>query len=59
VSDIDHRAVDFVKDKLGVRGFYSAPTAEQLSHDQRYDVIVAVSLFSHLPSATGVRGSSG
>jgi 2-polyprenyl-3-methyl-5-hydroxy-6-metoxy-1,4-benzoquinol methylase len=49
VSDIDRRAVDFVTEKLGVRGFYSAPTPEQLIHDDRYDVIVVVSLFSHLP----------
>jgi 2-polyprenyl-3-methyl-5-hydroxy-6-metoxy-1,4-benzoquinol methylase len=49
VSDIDHRAVDFVKEQFGVHGFYSAPTAEQLTYDDRYDVIVVVSLFSHLP----------
>jgi hypothetical protein len=51
VSDIDPRAVDFVRRELGVRGFYSTSGADELVHDRRYDVIVAVSLFSHLPPA--------
>jgi hypothetical protein len=49
VSDIDARAVDFVKGEFGVAGFYSAGEPEQLVHDGRYDLIVVVSLFSHLP----------
>jgi 2-polyprenyl-3-methyl-5-hydroxy-6-metoxy-1,4-benzoquinol methylase len=49
VSDIDRRAVDFVCHGLGVRGFYSTSTADELVHDGRYTVIVVVSLFSHLP----------
>jgi 2-polyprenyl-3-methyl-5-hydroxy-6-metoxy-1,4-benzoquinol methylase len=49
VSDIDRAAVDFVKARFGVDGFYSASTPEQLVHDRRYDVIVVVSFFSHLP----------
>jgi 2-polyprenyl-3-methyl-5-hydroxy-6-metoxy-1,4-benzoquinol methylase len=48
VSDIDHRAVDFVRNQFGVRGFYSAGTGEELIHEDRYDAIVVVSLFSHL-----------
>lgn len=48
VSDIDTRAVDFVKRKLGVDGFYSTTMAEDLAHAGRYDAIVVVSLFSHL-----------
>ncbi len=48
VSDVDRRAVDFVKRELGLGGFYSTPTAEGLDHEERYDVIVVVSLFSHL-----------
>jgi hypothetical protein len=51
VSDIDRRAVDFVRGGLGVRGFYSRSGADELVHDSRYDVIVAVSLFRHLPLA--------
>jgi hypothetical protein len=49
VSDTDRRAVDFVTKTFGVRGFYSSPRAEELTHDGAYDVIVVVSLFSHLP----------
>ncbi|HEX3668340.1 MAG TPA: methyltransferase domain-containing protein [Acidimicrobiia bacterium] len=49
VSDIDRRAVDFVTEKFGVRGFYSAPMADELTAEGRYDVIVVISLFSHLP----------
>ena len=49
VSDIDRRAVAFVTAKLGVRGFPSARTPEELTHDARYDVIAVISLFSHLP----------
>ncbi len=48
VSDVDPRAVDFVVKELGVKGFYSAIMAEELIHHERYDVIVVVSLFSHL-----------
>jgi SAM-dependent methyltransferase len=51
VSDIDRRAVDFVRRGLSVRGFYSTTAADELVHDGRYDVIVVVSLFSHLPLA--------
>jgi hypothetical protein len=49
VSDIDPRAVDFVSRALEVRGFYSTAGADELTHDGRYDLIVVVSLFSHLP----------
>ncbi len=48
VSDIDPRAVDFVRRKLGVRGFASTTDAGELEHAGRYDVIAVVSLFSHL-----------
>jgi methyltransferase family protein len=51
VSDIDRRAVDFVRRGLGVRAFYSTSAANELVHDGRYEFIVAVSLFSHLPPA--------
>ena len=49
VSDIDPCAVDFLRKRLGVNGFYSASTPEALNHPGRYDVVVVVSLFSHLP----------
>jgi SAM-dependent methyltransferase len=51
VSDIDPVAVQFVCQKLGVRGFPSAIDPLDLHHEDRYDVILIVSLFSHLPRA--------
>ena len=48
-SDIEPAAVDFVAAALGVSGFYSTRRAEDLAHEGRYDVILAASLFSHLP----------
>jgi SAM-dependent methyltransferase len=51
-SDIDPRAVDFVIEKFGVRGFPSTATPADLHHDRRYELIVVVSLFSHLPNDT-------
>ncbi len=49
VSDIDPGGVDFLRRRLGVNGFYSVSTPESLRHDRRYEMIVIVSLFSHLP----------
>ncbi len=49
VSDIDHQAVDFVRDRFGVAGFYSATSPHDIADTSRYDTIVVVSLFSHLP----------
>ncbi len=49
VSDIDPAGVDFLRRRLGVNGFYSASEPEALHHPGRYDMIVVVSLFSHLP----------
>ena len=51
VSDIDPAAVRFVRHKLGVRGFDSALDPVDLRHEDRYDLILVVSLFSHLPLA--------
>jgi 2-polyprenyl-3-methyl-5-hydroxy-6-metoxy-1,4-benzoquinol methylase len=55
VSDIDRSAVDFVARTFGVRGVYSTREPEQLLHDVRYDLILVVSLFSHLPIQTWIR----
>jgi 2-polyprenyl-3-methyl-5-hydroxy-6-metoxy-1,4-benzoquinol methylase len=49
VSDIDQTAVDFVRRSFGVGGFYASREPEKLIHDRRYDLIIVVSLFSHLP----------
>jgi 2-polyprenyl-3-methyl-5-hydroxy-6-metoxy-1,4-benzoquinol methylase len=51
VSDVDPVAVHFVCNKLDVRGFKSAIDPRDLRHRARYDVILIVSLFSHLPLA--------
>ena len=51
VSDVDPAAVQFVRRKLGVRGFTSAIDPLDLRHEDRYEVILIVSLFSHLPHA--------
>jgi 2-polyprenyl-3-methyl-5-hydroxy-6-metoxy-1,4-benzoquinol methylase len=51
-SDIDPRAVEFVTEQFGIRGFPSTASPEDLHHDRRYELIVVVSLFSHLPSDT-------
>jgi hypothetical protein len=51
VSDIDPVAVQFVCHKLGVRGFASTRDPRDLRHEDRYDTILIVSLFSHLPLA--------
>lgn len=50
VSDIDQRAVDFVRESFGVAGFYSSREPEKLTDDRRYELIIVVSLFSHLPA---------
>jgi 2-polyprenyl-3-methyl-5-hydroxy-6-metoxy-1,4-benzoquinol methylase len=49
VSDIDERSVAFLSSRLGVRGFASRGDPAQIVHGGRYEVIVVVSLFSHLP----------
>jgi SAM-dependent methyltransferase len=48
-SDIDPGAVAFVRRRFGVDGFTSTASPDRLSHGRRYQLIVVVSLFSHLP----------
>lgn len=48
VSDISQPAVDFAKRAFGVSGFYSAESAEDVTHAQEHEVIFVASLFSHL-----------
>ena len=54
-SDIDRDAVDFVTRTFGVRGVYSTSGPEAFVPDGRYDLILVVSLFSHLPIETWTR----
>jgi SAM-dependent methyltransferase len=51
VSDISHDAVEFVRSTFGVRGFDSVADPGKLQHDETYDVVLVVSLFSHLSLA--------
>lgn len=51
VSDISHDAVEFVRSTFGVRGFDSVADPGELQHDETYDVVLVVSLFSHLSLA--------
>jgi SAM-dependent methyltransferase len=48
VSDISHDAVDFLQATFGVHGFDSVADPAALHHDETYDVVLVVSLFSHL-----------
>jgi SAM-dependent methyltransferase len=54
-SDIDAAAVAFVTEQLGVTGKLSAAEPEQLAWNERYDLVVVPSLFSHLPDRTFAR----
>jgi len=47
-SDINREAVDFVRQRFGVRGFYSTYFFRDLPTTELYDLIFVVSLFSHL-----------
>lgn len=51
-SEILPLAVDFVHDAFGVHSFASCPDPADLHVEQRFDVIVVSSLFSHLPRRT-------
>jgi SAM-dependent methyltransferase len=48
VSDIDHDAVDFCVRTFGVRGFYSARDPADCEFSVKYQMIIVISLFSHL-----------
>lgn len=52
VSDVVPGSVDFLKDTMGVKGFYSTIDPCQLVLTDTYRVIFVLSLFSHLPSNT-------
>lgn len=52
VSDVMPGSVDFLRERLGVDGFYSTTDPAGLNFPGRYDGIFVLSLFSHLPHAT-------
>ncbi|HEX6204013.1 MAG TPA: class I SAM-dependent methyltransferase [Thermoanaerobaculia bacterium] len=49
VSDVDAAAVDFQRRRFAVGGFASTERAADLARGERFDAVVALSLFSHLP----------
>jgi SAM-dependent methyltransferase len=50
VAEIDPGAVRFQQETFGVRGVVSGHDPRSLSLDGSFDLVLAVSLFSHLPS---------
>ncbi|MBK6653044.1 bifunctional 2-polyprenyl-6-hydroxyphenol methylase/3-demethylubiquinol 3-O-methyltransferase UbiG [Zoogloea sp.] len=52
VSDVVPGSVDFLKQHLGVDGFYSVSDPGKLTPPRKYEVIFVLSLFSHLPEST-------
>ncbi len=50
VSDVVPGSVDFLRDAMGVKGFYSSTKPDELKIPEKYDLIFVLSLFSHLPS---------
>ena len=51
VSDVHPGSVDFLKEQLGVQGFYSTADPEALRIPGRYDLVFVLSMFTHLPPA--------
>lgn len=52
VSDVDATATDWQRRRFGVAGFASAERPADLACDDRFDAVVCLSLFSHLPEAS-------
>jgi SAM-dependent methyltransferase len=50
--DIHSEAQAFIKNKLNVNAVLSVPQPEKLILDKKYDVVFALSFFSHMPKAT-------
>ncbi|MGY6553312.1 MAG: class I SAM-dependent methyltransferase [Wenzhouxiangella sp.] len=50
-SDIQTDAVDYVRDRFGVKAVPSTAVPEEFQLDQRFDMIWVASLFSHLPES--------
>jgi hypothetical protein len=50
--DIHPQAIDFLATRIGVKTLQSAHVPEQFAHDQKYDVVFALSFFSHMPKSS-------
>ena len=53
--DIHPAAMDFIAKKIGVQTILSSSIPEQLSISSKYDVVFALSFFSHMPRKTWTR----
>jgi len=53
--DIHGQAVDFLKNEIDVSGVMSNSTPEFLEVHERFDVVFALSFFSHMPRSTWLR----
>lgn len=51
-SDVHPNAVEFLSNKIGVRAHLSSTKPEDWSIDDEFDVVFALSFFSHMPDAT-------
>lgn len=51
VSDIHPGSVEFLREQLGVEGFYSTHDPEKLTIPAQYDLVFVLSMFTHLPPA--------
>lgn len=51
-SDIHSEAVDFLKQKIGISSFPSAHSPSEWQPDRTFDVVFALSFFSHMPDST-------
>jgi hypothetical protein len=50
--DIHAEAIEFLKDRIGVKAHQSAHVPEQFSAPETYDVVFALSFFSHMPKSS-------
>jgi SAM-dependent methyltransferase len=51
-SDVHPRAIEFNADRLGLDSFISPSRPEGWTIERRFDVVFALSFFSHMPDAT-------
>lgn len=53
--DIHQAAIDFLEQRVGVQGLLSEPNPDDLPAGPRFDVVFALSFFSHIPNTTFYR----
>lgn len=53
--DIHPQAVTFIRERLGIPAVVSAHVPEEFQVDDAYDVVFALSFFSHMPKSTFAR----